>query len=398
MNGPDWTRRAFLESALGLSALALLGGGTLAAAPASARKLRVGLLLPGPGPLAGDGNALALGVRLAAEEAQRTAELMGGSFELLEATAADPKVAAREAARLTEREKVFALVGGDQRTREAVSEAALRSRSLFLTTRMPGEALYAEPVREQQFHLSANHYDLCRALAQHLVAEARLASWFLVGLTGEEGRYLTGTARQALLQHGGTIAGTATLDPAATSFAPLLAQLARARPQLVFLSLGEPVLSRLLAALDGSQGAGAPLAALPVAGPFPPLTGDSLSTATPRRAIWPALWHPALVAGGAAQLNQRFLARWKRPMGPLAWMGWAAVKAAAELALRAPAGAADLAQRLATFQFDGHKGFPLHFDSNHFLRQPICLVGQKPGERSPGPLALLGQVAPGQGT
>ncbi|HEV7516973.1 MAG TPA: ABC transporter substrate-binding protein, partial [Thermoanaerobaculia bacterium] len=388
MNDRSWTRRAFLEGALGTGALALLGGtpSLLAAAtsPISspARKLRVGLLLPGPGPLAADGDALGLGARLAAEEARRTAELVGGSFELLEATAADPRAAAREAARLAEREKVFALVGGlDQRTRESVSEVALRSRVLFLTTRAPGAALYAEPVRDPQFHLTASHHDLCRALAQYLVTEAKLASWFLVGLTGEEGRYLTGTARQALLQNGGLIAGTATVEPGATSFAPLLAQLAQARPQLVFLSLGEPTLSRLLAALDASKGASAPLSALPVAGPYPPFSGDRLTAASPRRAIWPALWHPALVSGGAVQLNQRFQARWNRPMGPLAWMAWAAVKAATELALRAPAGPG-LAAGLARFQFDGHKGFPLHFDSNHFLRQPIYLVGRKPGEIS----------------
>jgi ABC-type branched-subunit amino acid transport system substrate-binding protein len=393
MNDPDWTRRAFLESALGMGALALLGDSRLLAAPpAPARKLRLGLLLP-VGPLATDGNALALGARLAAEEAKRTAELLGGSFELLEATAADPKVAAGEAARLAEREKVFALVGGlDRHTRESVSDAVERSGALFLTTRAPGEALYAEPVRERQFHLAPSHYDLCRALAQHLVTEARLAKWFLVGLPGEEGRYLTGTARQALLQRGGLIAGTATVEPGAASFAPLLAELRKARPQLVFLSLGEPTLSRLLAALDRTG----ELGSLLVAGPFPPFAGDGLTAASPRRAIWPALWHPALVAGGAAQLNQRFLARWHRPMGPLAWMGWAAVKSATELALRAPAGA-DLADFLGRYSFDGHKALPLYFDFNHFLRQPIYLVGRKPGESAPGSLALLGQVAPEKG-
>src|SRR4029079_12602724 len=151
-------------------------------------------------------------------------------------------------------------------------------------------------------------------------------------------------------------------------FAPLLGELRKAGPQLVFLSLGEPTLSRLLAALDHT----AELAALPVAGPFPPFAGDALSAAGPRRAIWPALWHPALVAGGAAQLNQRFLARWHRPMGPLAWMGWAAVKAATDLALRAAAGAG-LAALLGRFSFDGHKALPLYFAFNHFLPQPIYL-------------------------
>lgn len=407
MNDSDWTRRAFLESALALGALSLLGETPGFAATAPARKLRVGLLLPSGGALAGAGsagNALALGARFAAEEAKRTAERVGGSFELLEATAADPRAAAREAARLAEREKVFAVIGGlDQGTRDAVSVVAERLRFLFLTTRAPGDVESVGPVRQHQVHINATHYDLCRALARYLVSEAHLGSWFLVGTAGAEGSFLTGSARQILLQNGGTLAGTATVDPRAASFAPLLAQLAKARPQLVFLNLGEPTLSRLLAALDH---AGPSLATLPVAGPFPPLGLDRLDPhPSPRRAIWPALWHPALVSGGAGELNQRFQARFNQPMGSLAWMGWAAVQAAAELAQRPPAAnpaappSADLAARLAAFQFDGHKALPLRFDFNHFLRQPIYLVGPKPtaGAAAPGPLALLGQVAPEAG-
>jgi ABC-type branched-subunit amino acid transport system substrate-binding protein len=395
MSETTWTRRALLQGALGAGALALLGRiGWAASAPG--RKLRLGLLLPGPGASAADGEALAAGARLAAEEAGRTAMLLGASFDLVEATADNPTTAAREAARLVERERVFALVGGlDRATREALSDFAERSRVLFLTTRAPSEALYAEPVRQHQFHLAPSHYDLCRALVHHLVKEAHLTRWFLVGPRGEEGRYLAGTARRLLLgQPGTTLAGSADLDPAAVDFAPLLAQIAKARPDLVFLSLGSPTLPRLLSSLEreGTAGPAAPA----VAGPFPPFVGDGTAAPTRRRAVWPALWHPALVQGGAVQLNQRFAARWHRPMGPVAWMGWAAVKAAAELALRAPAGA-DLAASLARFQFDGHKGLPLHFDFNHFLRQPIDLVGTRPGEPA-GALALLGREAPEKGS
>src|SRR5262249_50776774 len=109
------TRRAFLESALGVSALTLLGRSPPpAAAPAAkavAKQLRLGLVLPKGGPLAGEATAFAQGARMAAEEAQRTAQLVGGSCELLEATAADSKLAAREAVRLTEAEKAFAFLG-----------------------------------------------------------------------------------------------------------------------------------------------------------------------------------------------------------------------------------------------------------------------------------------------
>jgi hypothetical protein len=81
-------------------------------------------------------------------------------------------------------------------------------------------------------------------------------------------------------------------------------------------------------------------------------------------------WHPDLERFGAEQLNQRFHRRFGIPMDEPAWRGWMAVKIAAELALRAPAGS-DPATTLATMSFDGHKGEQLRFDSkNHHLVQP----------------------------
>ncbi len=232
MSDPGSTRRQFLGGALASGSLVLLGGvpRLLAAVPAPARKLRVGLVLPGGA--SADGAAVALGVRFAAEAARHALGLVGGSFELLEATAADPHAAAREAARLASQEKVTAVIGGlDSRTREAVTEVAERLHFAFLATRAPGDVPPPEPVRAHQLHLNPPHYDLCRALSRYLVTEAHLPSCFFVGTAGEPGTFLTGSARQTHLQNAGTLAGIATVEPGATSFAPLLAQIAQARPQ-----------------------------------------------------------------------------------------------------------------------------------------------------------------------
>jgi hypothetical protein len=78
-------------------------------------------------------------------------------------------------------------------------------------------------------------------------------------------------------------------------------------------------------------------------------------------------WHPALTKFGAEQLNQRFEARFGAPMDSRAWAAWAAVKAAAEAALRNTS--------LERLRFDGHKGASLSFRSeDHTLRQPLYVV------------------------
>jgi hypothetical protein len=78
-------------------------------------------------------------------------------------------------------------------------------------------------------------------------------------------------------------------------------------------------------------------------------------------------WHGGLERFGAAQLNERFVRRFGRPMGASAWCGWAAVKAVLEAALRGP----DVVERLTRLRFDAHKGVALRFDlADRRLVQP----------------------------
>ena len=90
------------------------------------------------------------------------------------------------------------------------------------------------------------------------------------------------------------------------------------------------------------------------------------------------LWHRSLERYGAAQLNDRYTARFKRPMTSLAWAGWMAIKVAWEASLRAesiePADLLAVLQKDET-QFDGQKGAPLSFRTwDNQLRQPLYAV------------------------
>ncbi len=86
-------------------------------------------------------------------------------------------------------------------------------------------------------------------------------------------------------------------------------------------------------------------------------------------------WDPSLVRFGADTLNNRFRARFGRPMTADAWTNWFAVKTLWESTLRIHAADGhSLAAHLAddATQFDGHKGRPLSFRAwDHQLRQPV---------------------------
>lgn len=94
-----------------------------------------------------------------------------------------------------------------------------------------------------------------------------------------------------------------------------------------------------------------------------------------------ALWAPTLERYGASQINDRYRAKYQRPMDGGAWAGWVAVKIASEAALRArAANAAAILSYLEapTTSFDGHKGWPLSFRAaDHQLRQPLYVAARR---------------------
>lgn len=115
--------------------------------------------------------------------------------------------------------------------------------------------------------------------------------------------------------------------------------------------------------------------------PFVDLFGvtERLSLETvPRNLIRADAWLPGLRRFGAAQLNDRFRARYGRRAemrGP-AWVGWFAMKALVETALRARAEDGDSLRRaLLAARFDGHKGGALSFSPDGVLVHPLYVTG-----------------------
>jgi len=108
------------------------------------------------------------------------------------------------------------------------------------------------------------------------------------------------------------------------------------------------------------------------------------------------LWDPSLERYGASQLNDRYRAKCRAGMDGNAWAGWAAVKIAAEAALRAQS--TDPSRLLAYLQtpgiqFDGHKGWPLTFRAgDHQLRQPLYVVVRETPGTAAGPRHTLRDV------
>jgi hypothetical protein len=94
-------------------------------------------------------------------------------------------------------------------------------------------------------------------------------------------------------------------------------------------------------------------------------------------------WDASLERFGADTLNNRFRARFNKPMTADAWCAWFTVKLLGEASLRAKsvdARAIGTYLRRASAQFDGHKGRPLSFRAwDNQLRQPVYVVAPSVG-------------------
>jgi hypothetical protein len=99
-------------------------------------------------------------------------------------------------------------------------------------------------------------------------------------------------------------------------------------------------------------------------------------------------WHPRLVRFGAGEVNERYARMFGRPMTPIAWCGWSAVKALSECAFQSGGSSAASIEALQQLRFDAHKGVALSFDpETRRLRQPLYVV------RTGADSGVIGEIA-----
>src|SRR5690606_41315893 len=115
------------------------------------------------------------GATLGAEEAARTAGLLGRTFELVAGRAADREGVDEAVRRLVAERGGYAIIGGaDEGSFAALSDAAERHGVLFLNAGCADPVARDEHCRRHTLHVAASTAMYVDALAQWLVGEAAL--------------------------------------------------------------------------------------------------------------------------------------------------------------------------------------------------------------------------------
>ncbi|MBO8140624.1 MAG: quinoprotein dehydrogenase-associated putative ABC transporter substrate-binding protein [Firmicutes bacterium] len=330
------------------------------------------------------GEAARMGALLAEGHLTGSTEAPGPEVRLLLASAPTASAAKRAAERLLATENVHAFIGGiGEGQAEALAAVAEAHHIPFINIGSP-DLLLRQSKSRYVFHVEASGGMYVDALVDwHVSLDKR--RWFIVYEATAEGRALRERALDALAARAplAEVVGEAAvaveqptylneLFAARDAGADVILLLVRALDQVVFLSQ--------MSSLDLGIGVA----------PYPdPVTQtrDFLASAHIRYDAQGlservALWETTLEGEGARELNERFVARWGKPMDPSAWAAYQAVRMLHQAAQAT--GALDAESLVAYLEdpatvFDVAKGQPLSFDAaDHQLRQPLYVVRVNP--------------------
>ena len=334
------------------------------------------------------------GAKIAMRDMRTTGRLTGQDFSLDETILNRGQSAVDAAKALVAKGEGLIVADLSMPDLLAVSDALKDSPAALYSIQSQDDSLRNADCRANIFDIAPSRAMLTDALMQFLVY-SKWPSIFLVAGKDPEDLLYADAVRHSAKKFGVKVTGDKTWD---------LGPLARARAD-------GPVQA---SALVFTRGTNADMIVVAdEAGNF----GDYIQyhTSEPKlvggtQGLIPATWSRVLDAWGSAQLQGRFVRANKRPMRPLDYQAWEAIRVIGEAATRAKSGdpktIADYMMR-PDFEIAAFKGVPVRFRPwDRQLSQPILLVQPKmlvsiapePGFLHPvSPLETLGFDKPETG-
>lgn len=317
------------------------------------------------------------GARLAINDNNTTGRFLNQEFalEIIESASAEELVA--RAKKLVASGAGFVVADAKPQTIIALSESLERENALVLNAGSGDDALREENCRKNLVHTAPSRAMLTDALAQYLVWK-RWRRWFLVHGTEPDDLAYADALRRAAKRFGAKIVeeraykfevGSRRADGGHEQI----------QQQIPTFTQNVPDYDVLVVADESDQ-----------FGEYIPYRTWDARPVAGTHGLVPESWHPALEQWGATQFQNRFRKLANRPMRPLDYNIWVAIRSVGEAATRTrSADSGKLIAYLKSTDFDvaGFKGRKLTYRSwNGQLRQPILVSTPKlPVTVSPQP-------------
>ena len=303
------------------------------------------------------------GAELGTADNKTTGAFMGQGFTL-ETVEATPEEAGAKVRELLGRGVHYIVALADAPEVLAMSEAA-GAEALVFNAQAPDDELRNSECRANVFHVALSRSMQTDAVAQFL-AWKRWPNWFLVTGSHPGDKALGASYERSAKKFGAKIVETRVFEDTGGA-RRTDSGLTQIQAQMPVFTQSAPAYDILVAADENEVFAGY----LPYHTWDPrPVVGSA--------GLTPTTWSPAQEAWGGTQLQSRFEKLANRPMRPLDYTAWLAVRALGEAATRTQK--TDLASLTAyvaspELQLAAFKGQPVNFRAwDHQLRQPVLLA------------------------
>ncbi|KAA1004045.1 ABC transporter substrate-binding protein [Paraburkholderia panacisoli] len=342
---------------LAVAGKTLASGAAMLAAPAVVRAqgeqpVKLGLVLAKQGVWTEQGEVIANGVKMALDDAGN--EVRGRRIELVWYDEPNPQSAQQNMQKLVEEDKVIAVIGGtNSATSLAMASVANRARIPYLAPNGTASELTGGSCNPYTFRTQAATPVCCRALAPSLLAIGK--RWHFVFSNYTYGQGIQRSMADLLKEAGGTMTGADATPLNTTDFSSFILKIRQAKPDVVVLGLPGGDLSTFLKqyAEMGMKGR------IPVACP---IIGDSdlwsinVDAAT---GYYGKPWHFNSPGHSPEEqaFTRKYTAKYGRPPGAQAWLGWFSAHALLEGINRAKsASGSDIAASLEMVKFSDGSG------------------------------------------
>jgi ABC transporter substrate binding protein (PQQ-dependent alcohol dehydrogenase system) len=259
----------------------------------------------------------------------------------------------------------------------ALADSLKGQRALIFNAGSSDDRLREQDCRPNVVHTAPSRAMLADGLAQYLVWK-QWRRWFLVHGTGPDDEAFASALRRAAKRFGARIVEERPFKPEAGGRRADGGH-EQVQQQIPTFTQNAPAHDVLLVADEGG-----------LFGEYFPYRSWDARPVAGTQGLVPTSWHPALEQWGATQFQNRFRRLANRPMRPLDYDVWVAVRSIGEAAVRAKSvEPADMIAHLRSTDFDlaAFKGRKLTYRAwNGQLRQPILIATAKlPVTVSPQP-------------
>lgn len=302
------TRRRLIIAGSAVGAVSAMGFPAIVKAQSD--KIRIGHLTPLTGFLGTIGEYAAMGVKMAAEEINKSGGLLGREIDLLSEDSVNPATASTKAQRQLERDGAVLLFGEiSSASCTAIAQVAARNKKVFINTGGNSDEIRGKTCNRYMFHVEAANTMYVNAVATALLRNNMVSGkrWFSLTADYSFGHDLHRVSSRFLKANKGDLIENALVATDATDFSPFLLKIRQAKPDIVVSNLAGLQVANFIKQY-AEFGLTYPLVGFDMAPAMAWASGEENFSGT-----WPVRWHPDVASPSAKAFVTAFTAKYGKP-------------------------------------------------------------------------------------